>query len=321
MSALLRAMTVALAGLFLVASGGALGVSHAVRSDIASTNPSTAQVGAFFNITMEDLRFVPSEFHAPPNTTVHLRLTQRDSIEHTFTLSMDKDFVLPRDRSPSEVDAYFVNNNFTDVAVAGSAGTVAWANFTTPAETGRYEFVCRIGGHFQSGMLGFMIVEVREVFVNLTTEGFRFVPDTFHAFPGSLVHARITQRDLAEHTFTLGAEKDVTLPTEWSPSQLDTHLRDNNLTDVFLPGVLDVSVSVNFTAPLEPGRYEFVCRIGGHFQTGMFGFMIVSEEPVGPMGGPPLGIVPAVLLVALAGVLVFAVVYEVRARRAAQRRK
>jgi len=265
--------------------------------------------------------FVPDEFRVPANATVYVRLTQQDSVDHTFTLSPEKDFVIPSTWSSPQLDAYFVGNNLTDVRLPGVPGAVAWANFTTPAEPGRYEFVCRFPGHFQGGMFGFMIVEVREVFVNLTTESFRFSPETFTVPPGAIVHARITQRDLAPHTFTVGVEKNFVIPSTFSSSQLDAYFVDNNLTDVFIPAVAETSVFVNFTAPLQPGRYEFVCRIPGHFQGGMVGFMIVSEGPPTSQGGPPLGLIPGIMLLALGSVMGFAAIYHVRAVRAAKRRK
>jgi plastocyanin len=67
----------------------------------------------------------------------------------------------------------------------------------------------------------------------------------------------------------------------------------------------------------RPGAFTYRCEF---HPTRMFGTVRVLGEAA-PPSGLGLGIVPGVLLVALAGVLVFAVVYEVRARRTAKRPK
>ena len=35
------------------------------------------------------------------------------------------------------------------------------------------------------------------------------------------------------------------------------------------------SVSIAFTAPTEPGRYQFLCTVPGHYENGMFGTLVV----------------------------------------------
>ena len=283
---------------------------------------STSQVDVFINMTTDGFKFVPDQFRVPANATVHVRIVQKDAAPHSFTVGREKDRTIPTNWTSRQLDTYLMDNNFTDVPIPGVADTVVWSNFTAPSEPGRYEFACRVPGHFQGGMFGFMIVERREVFVNMTTENLRFVPDRFTVAPGTIVHLRIVQKDSAPHTFTVGKERDRELPTTWNAQQIDSYFVDNNLTDVAIPAVVDTVVWANFTAPTEPGRYEFVCRVPGHFQGGMFGFMIVSEDAgAPPEPGPSIGLVPAIMIGTLGFVLVFAAVYHVRAVRASKRMK
>lgn len=159
-----------------------------------------------------------------------------------------------------------------------------------------------------------------DIFVNLTTEGFVFNPATIAAPPNATVHVRITQRDPVPHTFTVGMEKDRDLPRSWTPQQLDDYLRDNNLTDVFIPDVVDTVVWANFTAPAEVGRYEYVCLIAGHFQGGMSGFMVVREEGLGDDGaGARIDLIQGIMIATVVFVLLFAAGYHVRAVRAHRR--
>jgi len=143
----------------------------------------------------------------------------------------------------------------------------------------------------------------RDVFVNLTTRGLRFVPDTFQVDPGDVVHVRITQGEAVVHTFTQGKEKDRVLPTSWSNEELHDYFRNNNLTDVEIPPTVGAVVWANFTAPAQVGRYEYVCLIAGHFQAGMYGFMQVGTPP------PAEGLSP----LAVAGIAGAAIVLAVAA--------
>jgi uncharacterized cupredoxin-like copper-binding protein len=168
-------------------------------------------------------------------------------------------------------------------------------------------------------MVGFLTVARKEAFVNVTLRGIRFIPDRFTVLPNAMVHVRIVQEDTVPHTFTLVSEKDRNLPGTWSPAELDAYLAANTFTDAPVPDVVGTVVWANFTAPSAQGVYEFLCRIPGHFQGGMIGFMTVSEAPA--TGGPRLQIdlIQGIMLATIAFVLLFAAAYHVRAVRAQRR--
>jgi len=46
-------------------------------------------------------------------------------------------------------------------------------------------------------------------------------------------------------------------------------------TDLVAGGESD---SVTFTAPTEPGKYEYICTFPGHFAAGMKGYLVVKAE-------------------------------------------
>jgi len=110
-----------------------------------------------------------------------------------------------------------------------------------------------------------------------------------------------------------------TLPHNWF---LDYN--DNNQPDVGEPSSPDFNalagpkvVVWNFTAD-RPGEYHYRCR---YHPASMIGTIIILGEERLPPAGPGIGLIPGILLVSLAGVLVFAVVYHARAVRATKRRR
>lgn len=140
-----------------------------------------------------------------------------------------------------------------------------------------------------------------------------FEPGSFSADPGTNVTLHLVNVGVIPHTFTLFAEPNVPVPLSDNAALQDFYARASTLVDVLLEG--GEEATVNFTVPAEEGVYTFACLVPGHAAGGMHGVMFVG---VGPPGGDifgGLGIVQGLLLITLAGVLVFAVVYHVRSTR------
>jgi len=122
---------------------------------------------------------------------------------------------------------------------------------------------------------------------------------------GALVTLTLISRDSSPHNWFLDYNDNVQ-PDVGEPSSPDF----NTLAG---PKV----VVWNFTAD-RPGEYHYRCR---YHPTSMIGTIIILGEERPPPAGPGIGLIPGILLVSLAGVLVFAVVYHARAVRATKRRR
>jgi len=122
--------------------------------------------------------------------------------------------------------------------------------------------------------------------VNLTvdsTDQPSFVPSVLAAPPGVPLHILVTNVGKFNHTFTLSQQANFTLPQNWTPSQVYQHFAANppwaNVT--LLPGKTG---QVNITTPANSSgdRFEFLSVIPFQFQAGMYGFLRVNLQPVGP---------------------------------------
>lgn len=117
---------------------------------------ATPGVGAeYLNVSATaSYSFVPSQLSVVPGESVHLRVTQEATFDHTFTLSSVAGYVFPSTATPADVYAFFaVHPPLVNLSLGAVAGVSFFANFTAPA-AGSYEFLCEIPGHFQSGMYG-----------------------------------------------------------------------------------------------------------------------------------------------------------------------
>lgn len=169
---------------------------------------------------------------------------------------------------------------------------------------------------FAVALLFSMIAPVARAQVPLTIDlrdTLAFEPNTFTVDPGENVTIRVVNGGILQHTFTLFAEANAQVPVDNNAALQDFYARSPTLVDVDLSGGLEDTV--NFTAPMTEGVYTFVCMVPGHSVGGMHGLMFVGMAPTGgdPFGG--IGIVQGLLIIALIGVVVFAVIYQIRSTR------
>lgn len=89
-----------------------------------------------------------------------------------------------------------------------------------------------------------------------TDEGgrFRFEPSVIEVGPGQRVSLKVSNTGLSAHDLVIS--------------------RVNVETGQLNPGEEKV---VTFTAPSQPGEYEFICSVPGHAQLGMTGKLIVKR--------------------------------------------
>ncbi len=150
-----------------------------------------------------------------------------------------------------------------------------------------------------------------------TTSSFSFVPNMLTVSPGAEVHLVVTQESIAAHTFVLSSVRNFTIPTSDSPSQLYAFFNAHPpLVNLSLPGTVGAQAFANFTAPAV-GSWEFVCEIPGHFQAGMYGFLVSTT---GSGSSPSASPFTPTVLVTLAGLVVVVAAVSVIALRRRSRR-
>lgn len=143
----------------------------------------------------------------------------------------------------------------------------------------------------------------------------RFDPPLIAVDPGEEVHLRVMNAGQSMHTFTLFTPPNPEVPLD-PFSALQTYYDETQkMADVWLdPGE---EAWANFTAPSEEANYRYLCMVLGHAAGGMVGWLQVGGG--GPDGGGgfvwPLDLIQTILVIALAGTAVFAVVYHLRTTR------
>ncbi|MFQ5986532.1 MAG: plastocyanin/azurin family copper-binding protein [Thermoplasmata archaeon] len=140
-----------------------------------------------------------------------------------------------------------------------------------------------------------------------------FEPGSFSIEPGENVTLRVVNGGALRHTFTLFAEADAQVPVDDNAALLDFYARSPTLVDVDLAGGQETTV--NFTVPDPIGVYTYVCIVPGHSVNGMHGLMFAGVTPGNGDFFGGIGIVQGILLIALAGVAIFVVIYQIRSTR------
>ncbi len=145
--------------------------------------------------------------------------------------------------------------------------------------------------------------------VNLTLtmrDALTFSPGSFSAAPGESVSLTLINAGALDHTFTLFAQADATVPVDDNAALQAYDAANTKIVDMSFAGGAQNSAS--FTAPTTEGTYTFVCLVAGHAVGGMHGTMTVtSPAPDGPALIDPLliGVVVAVVVIVIAVSAVF----------------
>jgi len=104
--------------------------------------------------------------------------------------------------------------------------------------------------------------------VNITMTDFQFTPNTFTVPAGQKIAFTATNNGSVEHSFVIMK----------LGSDLTTNFNDQDQANVYWEKTViqpGQSVTDSFTAPSEPGTYQIVCAVPGHFEAGMIAKLVV----------------------------------------------
>jgi len=151
----------------------------------------------------------------------------------------------------------------------------------------------------------------------LATNDYGYQPDTIENVPtGATVTVTFTDASDLAHSFTITSREGFVIPTSYDPTQLNQFLSEYPpLFSIYVNNSGD-QYTKSFQSPTDPGWYEFVCNVSGHFQLGMYGFIAfgenlptnISPPPRTPLGGVNLGLGEEIAIGALVGGLLVAFV-------------
>ena len=106
--------------------------------------------------------------------------------------------------------------------------------------------------------------------IQVTMTDFEFSPNAFTVPAGQDISVQITNNGAVTHTFLIMK----------AGYQVKDHFKGTDKANVFWaasevpPGE---SVKASFTAPSQPGEYQIVCGVAGHFEAGMVAKLTVVK--------------------------------------------
>jgi uncharacterized cupredoxin-like copper-binding protein len=108
--------------------------------------------------------------------------------------------------------------------------------------------------------------------IKVTMTDFTFSPTTFTVPAGEEISLEVSNNGAVTHSFIIMK----------AGQQVQSHFVEADKSNVYweqaavAPGT---SIKATFTAPGEPGEYQIVCGIAGHFEAGMVAKLVVVKQP------------------------------------------
>lgn len=306
------------AGLLLLLAAVPLTTGHGVETVRQSSSGGGPGGGTgttvHVNLTATDApAFAPSDVTVPAGSLVEFAFTNTGAYSHTFTLASVANKRIPANDTPAELDAFF-NANASLLNVTLAPHSTADANVSIAQADGgnSYEFVSVVPYQFQAGMSGFLNVSAGpsgppvELNVSALAGQTQWDPGVLAVNVSSYpvaVTVLVTNLGSSSHTWWLSPLPNFNL----SYGNFTTFFQQHPpLAAVNLAGAAGGVVAANFTVS-QPGVYEYICTVPGHFANGMFGFLYVGVPPPAPPSTPSTAIVQEGILVGGAALLGVAV--------------
>jgi uncharacterized cupredoxin-like copper-binding protein len=108
--------------------------------------------------------------------------------------------------------------------------------------------------------------------LDVTMTDFAFLPNTFIVPAGEQISFSATNNGAVTHSFIIMK----------SGVQVMSHFTDKDKPNIYweveqiAPGQ---SVRGMFTSPYDPGQYQIICGVAGHFEAGMVAKLTVVKQP------------------------------------------
>jgi plastocyanin len=250
------------------------------------------------NLTATDApAFTPASVTVTPGALVEFRITSTGSLDHTFTLAKSPNHRLAQNITPTQLNDY-LNANGSFVNLSLSPRSVSFANVSLPSDSGgdSFEFLSAIPYQFQAGMFGFLNVSAVPtgppvvLAVSALSGTTQWDPAALAvnvtSYPVA-VTVQVTNLGTAGHTWWLSPFPNYNLSSGNFTAFFQAH---PPLAAVNLASSAGGVVDANFTIS-QPGVYEYICTIPGHFANGMFGFVYVGVPAPAPPASPGTAIV------------------------------
>ncbi|MEK6191338.1 MAG: cupredoxin domain-containing protein [Chloroflexota bacterium] len=252
-------------------------------------------------IELSEFAFTPSEITLEAGQPYILQIVNVGDVKHEFTAGDFFRTVATRkaETAESEVKVPF----FTEIEVfAGKSAEL----FLIPLIPGTYDLVCEIEGHFEAGMLGTItvtgaaptspavelanvgdgpwvqdaaaLVEAadwdasQELTIELSE--YAFTPKDFELVAGQPYVITVVNMGEIKHEFT--AEDFFASIAFRKAEDASGEFKGPAPREVEVFAGAEIEL---FLIPTQPGTYDLVCEIEGHFEAGMFGTITVVAAP------------------------------------------
>jgi len=249
-------------------------------------------------IEMTEFAFTPKSITLEAGQPYVLEVVNKGTVKHEFTAGAFFRSVATRkaETAESEVKVPF----FTEIEVfAGKKAEI----FLIPLVPGTYKLVCEIEGHFEAGMFGTITVtgqtpsspalqlaavtsgpwvqdgaalveaadwdKRQELTIELSE--FAFTPKEFTLTAGQPYVLEVVNKGTVKHEFTAEDFFGSVAFRKAEDASGEFKAPAPREVEVFAGAEIEL-----YLIPTQPGTYELVCEIEGHFEAGMFGTITVN---------------------------------------------
>lgn len=254
------------------------------RPHVSAAPAAPSQVNVTISTT-DAAAFMPNSIHATSGQNLTITLVNNGTYGHTFTMARNGSEELPLNWTPPQLSAYFTAHPpLLNVSMPPKSSATVNLTVNSSMAGGHFEFVSILPYQFQAGMWGFLNVTppVRSAltfYVN-ASDSYKFVSNALDAsavtqFPIQ-VNVFLGTLGVLSHTFTLSPLPDYNLSVSNYSAFFVQHPPLVNI-----PVPLSAGAYTNGSFVLdEPGAYEFICTVQGHFASGMYGFLYAGVPVV-----------------------------------------
>jgi uncharacterized cupredoxin-like copper-binding protein len=219
-------------------------------------SPGTVAAPRVVEMTADDnLNFIPGSIPVATGETITFKIANIGKAEHEFMIG--------------PMAAAFADEEGTaEVAgiKAGKTGTLT----VTFDKTGQYAFACHMPGHYEHGMIGFVVLVGRDapamgtvaaprpITVDMT-DGLMFTPKDIQVRKGETIRFVLTNSGKTTHEFMVGPADKVAADEGDGKITLEADELEQGSTNQLV---------YTFDGA---GPYAFACHEPGHFEAGMAG--------------------------------------------------